>query len=217
MGDEEQSECDWEQEEQMLSDKESGYEQDQWTDDYSNTDYDDDPDGGEFKPEPPDHYQDNTSSIDQSREEFDQEDNHEGELCQEENESQISLDEHSHHEEDSHGVETKDCFNEEAETESEKDYPEDGFDYNSEHEESYVEERPWYEIPYSDHEEENQDETDSQIRLHNSEAILEEEAESRHEFAEEDEALSEAGKGEYELVADPMAQYICFSGHGKGP
>lgn len=64
MGDEEQSECDWEQEEQMLFDKESGYEQDQWTDDYSNTDYDDDPDGGEFKPGPPDHYQDNTSSID---------------------------------------------------------------------------------------------------------------------------------------------------------
>lgn len=66
-------------------------------------------------------------------------------------------------------------------------------------------------MSYSDQEEENQDEIYSQISLHNSEVILEDEAESLHE------ALSEAEKGEYEHVADPKSQYICFSGHEQGP
>ncbi|KAF8084315.1 hypothetical protein N665_0724s0002 [Sinapis alba] len=186
MGDEEQSEYDWEQEDQPLTDEEGCYEDDQWTDSCSNTDYDDDPEGGELEPEPPDHYQDNTSSIDWSREEADQGVNHEGELCQEETESQIILDEHNHYEEETQGVQTEDCFNEEAEAEQEVVYPEDGFDDNSEHEESYVEERPWCEVPYFDHEEENYDDTDSQVSSYSSEVNIEDGAESDHNFAEEE-------------------------------
>ncbi|XP_056856312.1 uncharacterized protein LOC130505737 [Raphanus sativus] len=210
MGDEEQSDCDWEQEEQLLSDEESGYEEDQWTDDCSNTDYDDDPDGGELEPEPPDHCQDNTSSTDWSREEADQRDNHEGELYHEETGSEISLEEHNQHEEEIHEVETEDCFNEEAEPE--KVYQEDGFDYNSEHEESYVEERPWCEVPYSDHEEEDEEEsrskeipwcelpysdqeddhqveTDAQVSLDYSEEGYGDEPESHPDSAEESEVF----------------------------
>ncbi|XP_056854557.1 uncharacterized protein LOC130504009, partial [Raphanus sativus] len=191
MGDEEQS--DWEQEEQFLSDEESGYEEDQWTDDCSSTDYDDDPDGGELEPEPPDPYQDNTSYIDWSREEADQRANHEGEMYQEETESQISLDEHNYHEE--------------AENEQEVVYPEDGVDDNSDHEESYVEERPWCEIPYS---EENHDETDSQVSLPYSEANREDGATSERDFAEEEENEAVRSDEEYE------PRYIQYAGHHEG-
>ncbi|XP_056852440.1 uncharacterized protein LOC130501621 [Raphanus sativus] len=234
MGDEEQSDCDWEQEEQLLSDEESGYEEDQWTDDCSNTDYDDDPDGGELEPEPPDHYQDNTSSVDWSREEADQRNNHEGELYPEEIGSEISLEEHSQHEEEIHGVETEDCFNEEAE--AEEVYQEDGFDYNSEHEEPYVEERPWCEIPYSDHEEEDEEEsrskeipwcelpysdqeddhqgeTDAQVSSDYSEVSYGDEPESHPDSAEENEVLSEAGRDDDD---EYKPRYITYSGYNQG-
>ncbi|XP_056857076.1 uncharacterized protein LOC130506448 [Raphanus sativus] len=167
--------------------------------------------GSEKEPEPPDLYQHEINSIDWSREEADQRDNHEGELYQEETGSEISLEGHNQHEEEIHGVETEDCLNEEAE--AEEVYQEDGFDYDSEHEESYIEERPWCETPYSDQEDDHQGETDAQVSLDYSEVRYGDEPESHQDYSKENEVLSEAGRDdddEYE------PRYITFSGYNQG-
>lgn len=82
-------------------------------------------------------------------------------------------------------------------------------------EKSYAEERPW--CDYSDLEDEEQDETESQISLGHIETSFEDEAENRHGFAKEEQSLSEAGEDEDEYEADHQPHYICFSGHEQGP
>ncbi|KAF8085641.1 hypothetical protein N665_0655s0004 [Sinapis alba] len=81
---------------------------------------------------------------------------------------------------------------------------------NEDRGESYVEERPWCEIPYSDHEEGHQEETDSQLILEDSEAYSRDEHEHQEDFPKEKEVVSEAGRDDIELG------YIKFSGHDQG-
>ncbi|WZZ72519.1 hypothetical protein YC2023_083889 [Brassica napus] len=82
-------------------------------------------------------------------------------------------------------------------------------------EDSYAEERPW--CDYSNLEDEEQDETESQISLGYVETSFEDEAENRHGFAKEEQFLSEAGEDEDEYEADHQPHYVCFSGHEQGP
>ncbi|CAE6226294.1 unnamed protein product [Arabidopsis arenosa] len=113
----------------------------------------------EIEPEPPDHSQDDESHKSWCGAETNQEES-EGEGCEGdswrgETESQFSL------EEDLPNGETQISHGDE------------GFNHHREPDqfiESYTQERPWCEIPYSDQEEDRQEETDSQISLREDES-----------------------------------------------
>ncbi|KAL0716225.1 hypothetical protein Bca4012_065547 [Brassica carinata] len=206
--------------------------------------------GSEKEPEPPDIYQHEIGSIDWSREEADQEANHESKSWQVEAESQISRAEQRHyqnHEEENHGVGTEYCLHKEAddefeeepepwqhqmneennshvsfgetgqyeeETWNQEDEPGNTFGDDPGREELNMEEKPWCEVPYSDQEEEHQDETDSQFSLNYPEESYQDEPEGQQDSAEENEILSEAGRDDDDDEYEP--RYITFSGYNQG-
>ncbi|WZZ36170.1 hypothetical protein YC2023_019571 [Brassica napus] len=77
--------------------------------------------------------------------------------------------------------------------------------------ESHAEGIPWCEVPYSDQEDEYQDETGSQTSVGNSEENYGGKPDSQEDIAEEEEALSEAGRN------DDQPGYVNFTGHHQGP
>ncbi|CAL9234311.1 unnamed protein product [Arabidopsis halleri] len=167
----------------------------------------------EIEPEPPDHSQDDESHKSWCGAETNQEES-EGEGCEGdswrgETESQFSL------EEDLPNGETQISHGDE------------GFNHDGEPDqfvESYTQDRPWCEIPYSDQEEDRQEETDSQISLR------EDESHGVETWSHEGESNygDESDRGEEEIdhtkdqptlwgdEEDYEPQYLTYSGYSQG-
>ncbi|KAL0899836.1 hypothetical protein Bca101_083797 [Brassica carinata] len=204
---------------QAWSSEEDGCDGSCSDDNYSMSEYGDDPDEAYPEPEPPDYSHEDTnhqgeyegeteSNISFKEEddfpgddtERDDQDTDQEDSRQEESDSEISLEEVCEHEEtfsETGDVDEGEACSQSGETED--------------REESYVEERAW--CDYSDLEDNQLGETESQLSL----GDIEEEAENRHGFAKKEKSLSEAGEDEDEYEADHQPHYICFSGHEQGP
>ncbi|KAG7536947.1 hypothetical protein ISN44_As13g008740 [Arabidopsis suecica] len=167
----------------------------------------------EIEPEPPDHSQDDESHKSWCGAETNQEES-EGEGCEGdswrgETESQFSL------EEDLPNGETQISHGDE------------GFNHHREPDqfiESYTQERPWCEIPYSDQEEDRQEETDSQISLREDEShgveTWSHEGESNYgDESDRGEEETDHTKDQPTLWGDEEdyePQYLTFSGYSQG-
>ncbi|KAG7585991.1 Zinc finger CCHC-type superfamily [Arabidopsis thaliana x Arabidopsis arenosa] len=150
----------------------------------------------EIEPEPPDHFQDTTSNY-----ECYEEENHERDSWSEETESRFSQEKEDHNDRLEHEE-----FNHEGEPDQfvapyHKSRPWCEIPYSDHEEEHQEEDRPWCEIPEDDYEDASNDgvkpwceETDSQISLDESPTSYGDESESKEEFDEDNEAESEAGR-----------------------
>ncbi|KAL0743373.1 hypothetical protein Bca4012_084886 [Brassica carinata] len=191
---------------QAWSSEEDGCDGSCSDDNYSMSEYGDDPDEAYPEPEPPDYSHEDTnhqgeyegeteSNISFKEEddfpgddtERDDQDTDQEDSRQEESDSEISLEEVCEHEEtfsETGDVDEGEACSQSGETED--------------REESYVEERAW--CDYSDLEDNQLGETESQLSL----GDIEEEAENRHGFAKKEKSLSEAGEDEDE--PDPQEE-----------
>ncbi|KAG7541218.1 hypothetical protein ISN45_Aa07g013430 [Arabidopsis thaliana x Arabidopsis arenosa] len=150
----------------------------------------------EIEPEPPDHFQDTTSNY-----ECYEEENHERDSWSEETESRFSQEKEDHNDRLEHEE-----FNHEGEPDQfvapyHKSRPWCEIPYSDHEEEHQEEDRPWCELPEDDYEDASNDgvkpwceETDSQISLDESPTSYGDEPESKEEFDEDNEAESEAGR-----------------------
>ncbi|KAG7586531.1 hypothetical protein ISN45_Aa02g018210 [Arabidopsis thaliana x Arabidopsis arenosa] len=158
----------------------------------------------EIEPEPPDHSQDDESHKSWCGAETNQEES-EGEGCEGdswrgETESQFSL------EEDLPNGETQISHGDE------------GFNHHREPDqfiESYTQERPWCEIPYSDQEEDRQEETDSQISLREDESHGDMDQAARGHTSHGYTHQTQSNQGNSCEQFD--FQLLTFSGHKQGP
>ncbi|WZZ39406.1 hypothetical protein YC2023_035665 [Brassica napus] len=208
---------------QAWSDEEDGCDGSCSDDNYSMSEYGDDPAEAYPEPEPPDYshgdtsYQGEYEGETESNISFNKGDECHGEETegddpeadqegswQEEADSEISLEEANEHEENFPKTEEvyEDVDGGEASFQSVKEEVGD---------ESHAEGIPWCEVPYSDQEDEYQDETGSQTSVGNSEKNYGGKPDSQQDVAEEEEALSEAGRN------DDQPGYVIFAGHHQGP
>ncbi|XP_033148069.1 uncharacterized protein LOC117134196 [Brassica rapa] len=208
---------------QAWSNEEDGCDGSCSDDNYSMSEYGDDPAEAYPEPEPPDYshgdtsYQGEYEGETESNISFNKGDECQGEETerddpetdqegswQEEADSEISLEEANEHEEN---------FSKTEEVYEDVDGGEASFQSVKEEvgDESHAEGIPWCEVPYSDQEDEYQDETGLQTSVGNSEENYGGKPDSQQDIAEEEEALSEAGRN------DDQPGYVIFAGHHQGP